>query len=80
MNGNPYAAWLIARERQQEILREAEERRRTYPEGAAPRHHTLLVARGLAWVGTKLVALGERLEEPYRDRQSGGLDVAPERR
>ena len=65
MIGSGYVAWLVRRERNVDLLREAERYRLVRQALSARRRRGRLRCRALIWLGQCLVSWGQRLQERY---------------
>ena len=65
MFGDGYVAWLVCRERNRDLLREAERYRLVRQALPACRRHVRIYSRALIWLGRRLVDWGRRLQERY---------------
>ena len=65
MFGDGYVVWLVCRERNKDLLREAERYRLVRQVLPARRRHSRFHCRALIWLGRRLVGWGRRLQERY---------------
>ena len=65
MFGDGYIAWLVCRERNRDLLRQAERYRFVRQAWPARHWHGRFHCRVLIWLGQRLVDWGRRLQERY---------------
>ena len=65
MFADGYVAWLVCRERNRDLLREAERYRLVRQALPARRRQGRFYCRALIWLGRRLVGWGRRLQERY---------------
>jgi hypothetical protein len=65
MFADGYVAWLVCRERNKDLLREAERYRLVRQTLPVRRRHGRFYCRALIWLGRRLVDWGWRLQERY---------------
>ena len=65
MFGDGYVAWLVCRERNRDLLRQAERYRLVRQALPARCWHGQFHCRALIWLGQRLVDWGRRLQERY---------------